>query len=137
MEAKEKSNCAHNAQLQAQLLTTYGCHIDHFEFPSQCAFHREGYDAVLFLMMLCPTASRNDRCAHGRDSLIPPPSVSRLKKTTKECNAQLQQILELQKAVNVGEDKNAELRRELEEKTVELANEVSCWVVYHVVTNAS
>jgi hypothetical protein len=63
--------------------------------------------------------------------------VSRLKKTTKECNAQLQQILELQKAVNVGEDKNAELRRELEEKTVELANEVSCWVVYHIVTNAS
>jgi hypothetical protein len=63
--------------------------------------------------------------------------VSRLKNTTKECNAQLQQILELQKAVNEGEDKNAELRRELEEKTVELAKEVSCWVVHPDVTNTS
>ena len=71
MEAKEKSNCAHNAQLQAQLLTTYDCQIDHFEFRSQCTFHRQGYDAVLFLMMFCPTGSRNDRCARGRDSLIP------------------------------------------------------------------
>jgi len=71
------------------------------------------------------------------DCLTPPPSVSRLKNTTKECNAQLQSIVELQKAVNEGEDKNAELRRELEEKTVELAKEVSCWVVYPIVTNAS
>ena len=71
------------------------------------------------------------------DCLTPPPSVSRLKNTTKECNAQLQSIVELQKAVNEGEDKNAELRRELEEKTVELAKEVSCGVVYPIVTNAS
>jgi len=52
-------------------------------------------------------------------------TASRLKNTTKECNAQLQQIVELQKAVNEGEDKNAELRRELEEKNVELGKEVS------------
>ena len=51
--------------------------------------------------------------------------ASRLKNTTKECNSQLQQIRELQKAVNEGEDKNAELRRELEEKNVELGKEVS------------
>jgi len=48
--------------------------------------------------------------------------ASRLKNTTKECNSQLQQIRELQKAVNEGE---AELRRELEEKNVELGKEVS------------
>ena len=52
-------------------------------------------------------------------------TASRLKNTTKECNSQLQQIRELQKAVNEGEDKNAELRRELEEKNVELGKEVS------------
>ena len=82
--------------------------------------------------MLCPTVPLNDRCARGRDSLIPSPSVSRLKNTTKECHNLLQQIVELQKAVNVGEDKNAEPRRELEEKTVELAKEVRCWGGYSI-----
>jgi hypothetical protein len=28
MEAKENSNCAHNAQLQTQLVTTYDCNLE-------------------------------------------------------------------------------------------------------------
>ena len=76
--------------------------------------------------MRCVPADEDDEDLSTEKALVHLSKLAnRLKNTTKECNAQLQQIVELQKAVNEGEDKNAELRRELEEKNVELGKEVS------------
>jgi hypothetical protein len=50
-------------------------------------------------------------------------STTKQKNTSRECNAMQQQNVELQQAVNDSDDKSAALRRELEEKNVELIRE--------------